>query len=155
MIVTLVLDTTSERDRETLKAFFGDQGRSVTISPVLAAPYNMGAKQGLVETSGNIAPFPPQDNSAQIFAGVAKLAPAPVAETAKPSSPFSDEDVANATRDLASTLGQPGILRATELLNGFGVQRARDLPIEKREDYITAAKKIVTEYKATNPSKTA
>jgi Flp pilus assembly protein TadG len=66
--------------------------------------------------------------------------------TVTPTSVFTDEDVANATRELAATAGIPA---ATELLKQFAIERARDLPIERREEYVAAAKHRVTTHKAT------
>lgn len=145
MIVTFTLDTNVPSDLDALKAIANVKPYpplTVAVDPVLDLKA-LGALPG----KAYISPFPSQDDSAQTLAGAAKLAPPP-AEVAKPSSAFSDEDVANATRDVASTLGEAGILRATALLTEFGVQRARDLPVEKREGYIAAAKKIVTDHKA-------
>jgi hypothetical protein len=68
-----------------------------------------------------------------------------VAQSNPAASVFSDEDVANATRELAATMGIPA---ATELLKQFAIERARDLPTEQREAYITEAKSRVTVYKS-------
>lgn len=51
---------------------------------------------------------------------------------------FTSEDVVEATLGLANVKGVPA---AAALLKEFGVEKAKDVPVEKRGDYITAAAK--------------
>ncbi len=128
MLVNITFDTATQQDRDMLTKLFGESPRLVTVNPALGAPYTPNTGSGST--------------------GTASLPGAAVAQT--PTLPpivsaFTDEDVANATRELAATLGIP---RATTLLAAYQVERARDISVEQRENYIAEAKKLVTEHKA-------
>lgn len=85
-----------------------------------------------VQTAINAAPAP--------LPVVAAPAPAPAPVAAPAANPvFNEEDVANATRALATA---KGIDTATGLLKEFEIEKARDLPADKREAYIGRAKQL-------------
>jgi hypothetical protein len=67
-------------------------------------------------------------------------APATAVSAAPPAAPvFNEEDVASATKALASA---KGIDAATGLLREFAIDKARDLPADKRDDFIARAKQL-------------
>lgn len=69
----------------------------------------------------------------------AASAKAPTIVNEPKASVFTEEDVANATRELAQ---KKGIDAASALLKSFEIARARDLPVEKRTQYIEQAKAL-------------
>lgn len=86
--------------------------------PTPPAPTVESVKQEIVKEGGRVAPTIVNEPKASVF---------------------TEEDVANATRELAQ---KKGIDTASALLKSFEIARARDLPVEKRTQYIEQAKAL-------------
>jgi hypothetical protein len=124
MIVTIVLDTKNEGDCVTLDRLAGVLAYPVetAIDPVLA-------------DDNDVENDPEHDTAGD---------PEPVKQPG--TLTYSEEDVTNATRELATVCGLPA---ATALIKSYGVERGRDLVAGvQRDRYIAEAKMLVAEAKA-------
>jgi hypothetical protein len=114
---------------------------------VLRALLSDEVQDGGLQSTAVLSPYPSQDApptlaGGQFVTGLSVVAPVV----------FSEEDAANATRELAVTLGIPA---ATDLLRKFTVERTRDLAPDRREAYVTEAKHLATEWKKAQEAKSA
>jgi hypothetical protein len=81
-------------------------------------------------------PYPRLEVSRDIAPTVADVLATPIGAKIE-TSVFTEEDVASATMALAQA---KGMAAATAVLTKFGAERARDIKVEQRADYIAALK---------------
>lgn len=118
---------------DALARFAGEKSVTVSETSDKGSPEKPDIYAGAAQGSG-------EPKIGTLHVNAPRQATAAFNTPAAPPVAFTEEDVAAATRTLATT---KGIDVATNLLKEFAVEKAREIPAEKRESYIERTKSLL------------